>query len=94
MVCMALSPMLISVVGKALKVYYIVMLKNLINLDIWQIEVLSNTLYDFAVALLALLGFLIVFKIFQMVALKRLKKLADRIGHVFVGVVDRLLDRP
>ena len=91
MVCMALSPMLISVVGKALKVYYIVMLKNLINLDIWQIEVLSNTLYDFAVALLALLGFLIVFKIFQMVALKRLKKLAERtktdIDDVLIRVI-------
>ena len=91
MVCMALSPMLISVVGKSLKVYYIVMLKNLINLDIWQIEVLSNTLYDFAVALLALLGFLIVFKIFQMVALKRLKKLAERtktdIDDVLIRVI-------
>lgn len=46
--------------------------------DIWQLVLWGNTLADFAIAFGAFLGFLVLFKLFQVIIISRLKKLAEK----------------
>lgn len=54
------------------------MLDQFFTAPYWQYELFGNTLQNYAVALLAFVGFFIVFKIFQSIILFKLKKLAEK----------------
>jgi len=63
-------------------------IRSILELDFWEISVLGNTLGQYAIAVLAFFGFLIVFKIFQAFVLKRLGKIA---GKTATDIDDTLL---
>ncbi|HED38491.1 MAG TPA: mechanosensitive ion channel family protein, partial [Ignavibacteria bacterium] len=54
------------------------MFEQIKTMEIWQYSLAGNTVLDFAIALGAFLSFLVVFKIFQVIILARLKKLAEK----------------
>ena len=54
------------------------MIDNILTMDLWDYRLAGNTVGDFAIALAAFAFFLIVFKIFQVVILSYLKKLAEK----------------
>lgn len=59
---------------------------------VWQYDFLGNTLQDLAIALVAFAVFLLVFKIFQMIILSRLKKVAEKtktdIDDAFIKIIN------
>jgi len=53
-------------------------IQDILSLELWQQELLGNTLGAFAVAFGAFLGFLILFKLIEALITKKLKKLAAK----------------
>jgi len=54
------------------------MLSQLLTLEIWNLSFLGNTLGEYVLALGVLIGFVVVFKIFQSIIVLRLRALAER----------------
>ena len=54
------------------------MVDSIITMDLWDYTLAGNTVGDFGIAIAAFAFFLIVFKIFQVVILSYLKKLAEK----------------
>jgi len=70
------------------------MFNDIISMDIWLYSIADNTLGDFTIAFTVFLVSLAVFKIFQVIILARLKKLAEKtendIDDTFVVVIKSL----
>jgi small-conductance mechanosensitive channel len=70
------------------------MFEQIKTIEIWQYPLAGNTVGDFAIALGAFLGFLVIFKIFQVVILAHLKSLAKKtktdIDDTFVDIIKSL----
>ena len=70
------------------------MFDDIISMNVWSYKVAGNTLGDFAIAFIVFLLSLIVFKIFQVIVLARLKKLAEKtetdIDDTFITIIRSL----
>ena len=70
------------------------MFEQIKTTDIWQYSIAGNTVLDLAIAAIAFVGFLLVFKIFQVVILEHLKSLAKKtktdVDDTFVDIVKSL----
>jgi len=70
------------------------MFEQIKTMEVWQYALAGNTVGDFAIALAAFVGFLIIFKVFQVIVLARLKKLAEKtetdIDDTLVDIVKSL----
>jgi small-conductance mechanosensitive channel len=69
-------------------------INQFLNLSFWQISFLGNTLGDYAIAVVSFFVFIIVFRIFQNIIIKRLDKIAGRtetdIDDTFIKIVQSL----
>ncbi len=67
---------------------------NLLSAGFWGYSYFGNTVWEFATAAVALIGFLLVFKIFQSIILNRLKSFAGRtktdFDDAFVEIIQTL----
>ncbi len=70
------------------------MFEQIKTMEMWQYPLAGNTIGDFAIAFMGFVVFLGAFKIFQVIVLSRLKKLAERtetdIDDTFISIVKSL----
>jgi len=70
------------------------MFEQIKTMEVWRYTLAGNTVGDFAITLTAFIGFLVVFKVFQVIILSRLRKLAEKtetdIDDTLVSIIKSL----